>query len=153
MKITTGRKIGSLGALLAILAFFMPWVSCGNLSLSGLDIALSGQRLSSSGVEGAESNFLLFLVPGMAIVILIIIYNHLEKSAKEARGSTIWQLICGAIGGGMAALWLLGIIIQKNDPKMLGLGIWIKIEPGIWATLVGYLGTIVGAWLDRKSED
>ena len=146
--LTTGRKISGSGALLVLLCFFLPWVrmSCG------VEITASGLDLAANSPDPDAPSWLLFLVPIMAIAVLWTIYTVLDKGSVKDRAVAIRELIFGAVGFLPTISVYISLQNARNDPANLGLGYLFELMYDYWGTVLGWIGVIVGAWLDLKEE-
>lgn len=146
--LTTGRKISGSGALLALLCFFLPWVrmSCG------VEIRASGLDLAANSLDPDAPSWLLFLVPIMAIAVLWTIYTILDKGSVKDRAVATRKLIFGAVGFLPTISVYISFQNARNDPANMGLGYLFELMYGYWGTVLGWIGVIVGAWLDLKEE-
>jgi len=143
-----GSGISIVGALLVLLGFVLPWASCGNFKLSGLDIvtqSLSGE-LSDMG---NSSGTLLCLVPFFALgtlgVALLVIPSSLWKkipSPVKLIGTCLAGLFT-VLGCCPTCLFFTNIQSSRRDA-----GGFIQIEYGFWITVFGlavsFLGVLVG---------
>ena len=144
--LTVGRKISGIGASLALLCFFLPWVmvSCGvQVSMSGLDLATSPGQLNAP-------SWLLLLVPVAALAILWVLYSALNNPRAGLLQTANRILAFAGAGLLPVILTYIGIQNARNDPENLGLGVLIHLEYGFWGTAFGFASSIVGALLDRK---
>lgn len=146
--LTTGRKISGSGALLALLCFFLPWIrmSCGvQITASGLDLATAPSQIG-------QPTWLLFLVPVMAIAVLWTLYSTLNQPQIRARIVATRELIFGAVGFLPTLVVYISFQNARNNPANLGLGYLFELMYGYWGTVLGWIGVIVGAWLDLKEQ-
>ncbi len=148
-KSSKGHKIGSSGAALAILCFFMPWilVSCGGQSakLSGWELAAGttvGGGFSAQQIPGKP---ILFLVLLAALGVIAFAYFAYKRGAltKIMDG---WGLI------GLGALAILILFASFSGAKEQGAqqGMYIDFEFGLWGAVIGYLAAIVGGILNLR---
>jgi len=145
-----GSAASIIGSLLVLIGFVLPWASCGNYRLSGLDIVTQSTS-SNTTIDG--SGMFLCLIPFFAIGMLGIAIITIP--------ATFWKKIPGAFKGiGMALITLLALLsccpsglfftnIQsaRNDPGNLGMGGFIQIEYGFWLTVFGIFVTLLGGVL------
>lgn len=141
-----GSAASIIGALLVLIGFVLPWASCGNYRISGLDIVTQ----STSG--DLESNgTLLCLVPFFAIGILGI--------AIATVPTALWKKIPAAfrtIGMGLisllavlacfpSSLFFANLQSARNDPNHIG-GL-VQIEYGFWVSMFGLFVAFLGGLL------
>ena len=150
--LTLGGEISGSAALVALYCFFLPWVKLSGeaeIVASGFDLAVA----PPSGASQGPSSLLSLAAPAMALAILAVIYAGLNGPRLDLRKKATWQMIMGAIGALPPISVFLAVHQARNDPQNLGLGYLISIEYGLWATLAGFIGTIVGALLDLKEPE
>ena len=144
-----GHGALTLGALVVLLAFMLPWASCGNLQLSGLDIVTSASEYSD-----ASSGIILALVPLGALALLALgiaglVVNLLGKKLplNLARLTPFLPLLAampGLCGCCPSCAFLWSIQDARSEPDIFGLGMMIQIEYGFWLTLVGLGVSFIG---------
>jgi len=148
-KSSTGHKLGSSGAALAILCFFLPWmlVSCGNQSVSvnGWQLAAGGTVGSGLYTQQVPGKGILFLVLFAAFGVLYLAY------AAYKRGS----LTPTMDGYGLIALGVLPLLIlltQFSGVKEQAAQQYIVVEYhfGLWGTVLGYIAAIAGGALNLR---
>lgn len=146
------RQISGGGALLALLCFFLPWisVSCGN----GVSISASGWTLATApqASGGNSSAWLLLLVPLAALAVLWLLYRVLNGDASGEAGLSKWELVAGGAGLAPLVLLFIGLEQARSDPRNLGLGALIQFELGYWLTWVGFSAVIAGGWMEQRSK-
>ena len=144
-----GSATSAIGALLVLIGFVLPWASCGNYRLSGLDIVTQ----STSGNLGESNGTLLCLVPFFAIGMLGI--------AIAVVPATLWKKIPAAFKViGMALVSLLTLLAccpsclfftnlqsARNDPNSMGMGGFVQIEYGFWVSMFGLFVSFLGGLL------
>lgn len=121
-----GHAISAPGAALAILCFFLPWVSqsCGNQPprvRSGWELAIDGDRL-------------VLLVPLMALAVLVLALLAWRRGYATRRD--------GVASTGLGALVLLFLFAKfGGDP---GEGVTRDVLYGLWATAAASVAIVVG---------
>jgi len=154
----TGNKIIGAASGVVIICFFLPWilVSCEGqpvASLSGWQLAVGTNvqnTLQSPPTPPIEGSPVLFLVLLAAIGCLAIIYLIYRRQLVLQIGSF------GAIG--LAVLSLLILLFKMVDAQPdLQQTDFVNIEThyqsGLFGTILGYLGIIVGAVLNLTEKD
>jgi len=133
-----GSKVTVGGALLVLLSFILPWVSCGGLaSLSGLNLA-GGVTVFFEEVSLPW----LWLVPLAAIGSLILFFWAYQRGFVGRAVASI-QLILGILTFlPLLPSWL----IYEEAPE----GLPLQIGSGVWGTLLGCAAMIVGAISDLR---
>ncbi len=122
----------NISALILFIAFFLPWVDLGIVSLPGYKLIKVGEGLASLASSLGEKEaslpsevYLIYLIP---VVSLIIMYMGLK--GKRAK---LLSIVLGA-------LILLGFVLYFVDGGSLeffGLGLYL--------TFLGAVGLILGA--------
>lgn len=141
-KTSKGHKLGSSGAALAILCFFLPWilVSCG-----GQQVKLSGWELSagtSVGGQPIEGKPILFLVPIAGIAVIALAYLAYKRG-----------MLTGLDGYGLVGLGALPLIVllaqfSGTQEQASQQGYTFEYQFGLWGVIIGYIGVIVGGVLN-----
>jgi hypothetical protein len=134
----TGFKVGAPGALLVVVAFFLPWVlvSCGNETpklQSGWDVAIG----TASTEPGYHGNPFVFLILLAGLAVLAMTYFAFR------RGHVAPSDGIGMIGMGVVALAYL--YLQFGRPSE---GVTMEYQYGIWATVVGLVLIVAGGLLN-----
>jgi len=142
-----GHSLLTIGGLIALFAFILPWASCSSglgtgMELSGLDIVTQ-----SSQYGGDPSQTLLVLVPLGALVLLAlgILGLTADLGGKSLPVSLVrWvsrlplvailALLCSCCP---SCAFFLSIQKARADPS--GLGTLIRTEYGFWLTLFGLM--------------
>ncbi len=142
-----GHGLITFGALIVLFAFMLPWASCGNLQISGLDIATQPAQY-----EGSASWTFLLLVPLAALALLVLgliglAAGTLSKSLPDNLVRLVPILPLVAILPGMCGCcpslaFLVNIQKARSDPS--GIGILVKAEYGFWLTLIGLGLSLIG---------
>ncbi len=162
--LTTGNKIIGAASGVVMICFFLPWilVSCEGqpvASLSGWQLAVgtnvqntlqSPPIFRSPPSPPIQGSPVLFLVLLAAIGCLAIIYLIYRRQLALQIGSF------GAIG--LAVLSLLILLFKMVDAQPdLQQTDFVNIEThyqsGLFGTILGYLGIIVGAVLNLTEKD
>jgi len=143
------------GALLLLLAFFLPWMSVGcqgllTVEASGYDLAANRLFNDASGLLGAaaEAPFdttifsLLWLIPVAAVLSLILVAVTMRRPDSEGRTS-LGHVLAGLLGS--AALLVVWLQLRGNAGEAdLGLDQLVEMKYGIWLTVAALLIIIVG---------
>lgn len=141
-----GHSILTVGALLILFAFILPWASCSGIEVSGLELAT---RPSEYGAE--ETARILILVPLGALGLIVLgvlglgsnilglfkktlplIYYRLSALVPAAVAALAW--LCGCCP---SCAFFVNIQRQRSDPNNMGLGALIQLEYGFWLTVIG----------------
>ena len=123
------------GAVIALLGSFMPWISAGTFSVSGIegDAAISFGKISVSGikVDGA-------ITAAMAVILAAAAWN-----ARTSRLSSMIVFVGGAI-----VVWIPGRILMDLGP----LGSPGAVGSGILITMLGGLIAVVGGLVSIQDD-
>ena len=144
---TKGYKLSSSGAALAVLFFFLPWVS---LSCNGQQIAsFTGWQLANGASLGRDMQTLvgdrwLFLVLFAGIGVLVLAYLAYKR-----------QYLTPIDGIGLIAFGLVPLltlfwryVAAINNKEFAGVGIDPRL--GVWGTIIGYACVIVGGYMNDQ---
>lgn len=148
-SISTGHKISTSGAILAIIFFFMPWVitSCSGLSVeqSGWDMAVGstvdyGLWGGGQQIPGKPAFFIMLIVAFLVLVLSYLAYR---------RGVMIPMLDgIAVIGLGVIPLVVLLLAFMGMQSEAAQYNVNVKFEFGLWAVVLGYVAVIVGGGLN-----
>ncbi len=140
------------GALLALLAFFLPWISVGCAGLftlegTGFDLASGSffeELASLGGNTGGQVDTgifpILWAIPVVAVVSIALVYLTMRSPASENRTS-MGHILLGLVGiGALAAIWY-----QTRGSGEASE--FVEFKYGIWLTLGGLLIMLVGGIL------
>ena len=148
-KSSKGHKVGSSGAALAILCFFMPWilVSCGGQTtkVNGWDLAsgtVIGSGFSAQQIEGKP---ILFLVLLAALGVLAFAYFAFKR-----RSFTPVIAGYGRIALGAFTLLVLFISFSGAKDQAAQQGVYLEYQIGLWGVVIGYIAAIAGGVLTLR---
>ena len=140
--------VSMAGSALAIIGFLLPWVSCANKPLTGLELA---QQTGPAG----ESLGWVYVVPFLAVGCVGVALTMIPLAAW--RRVPVWV---GAVAAALLGLLALGamvplVIIYRGlttagDEIGATFGIGgalLKLEDGFWLSAVGLLVVLMGAGL------
>ena len=139
LGLALGKKISGAAGALALLCFFLPWVtvSCGaSWQLSGYDLATFSTPSYYDQSSVPPARLLLFGVPLAALLILanvIRAWNAFRawptetRVQRETAAATMWSSV---LGGLITLAALLYFEYARHDPEGGGLAmLMLKIEP------------------------
>lgn len=138
-KLPNGYKVGSPGALVAIVCFFLPWVlqSCGSApaqEYSGWQLALG----SAAAGEKYNGNFFVFLILIFAIAVLALAVMAMRRGyATLGDGISLVGL------GGLVLLFLyqqFGTPVPEGSTR--------EILYGLWGEVIGWVLVVLGGVLN-----
>jgi len=148
-KSSKGHKVGSSGAALAILCFFMPWLL---VSCSGQSAKLSGWELAAGTTVG--SGFAAQQIPGKPVLFLVLLsaFGVIALAYFAYKRVSLTPILDGYGLIGLGAFALLIMFISFSGAKEQGAqqGIYVDFEFGLWGAVIGYLAAIVGGVLNLR---
>ena len=142
-----GHGLLTIGGLIALFAFMLPWASCGNFQLSGLDIATQSSQYAQYGADASWT--ILILVPLGALALMLIglvglAVNLFVKSlsATANRLLPLLAILPGLASCGPSCAFFASVQQTRSDPS--GLGTLVQVRHGFWLTMIGLLLALVG---------
>lgn len=148
-KSSKGHKVGSSGAALAILCFFMPWilVSCGGQTtkVNGWDLAsgtVIGSGFSAQQIEGKP---ILFLVLLAALGVLALAYFAFKRGSLTPVMDGYGLIALGAV-----PLLILFILFSGAKDQAAQQGVYLEYQIGLWGVVIGYIAAIAGGVLNLR---
>lgn len=147
-KTSKGHKIGSSGASLVVLFFFLPWVlvSCG-----GVQVKLSGWQLAAGysinygfGAEKIPGEPVIFLVLLAALGAIALAYFAFQRGHLTTLDGY------GLIGLGALPLLVLFIQFSGMKDQAAQQGIYVEYQIGLWVTILSLIAVIVGGVMNLK---
>lgn len=148
-KSSKGHKVGSSGATLAILCFFMPWIlaSCGGqtVQVNGWELAAGttiGQGFYAQQMEGRP---ILFLVLLAAFGVFYLAYSAYKRGTLTPNMDGY-----GLIGLGALPLLILLISFSGVKDQAAQQGIYVEFQFGVWGVVLGYIAAIAGGVLNLR---
>src|SRR5260221_9479565 len=162
------RAVALGGAVLAIVAFFVPWVEYANATYSGASLAAA--VTAAGGLRGF--NIALYAVPIIALVsiVLALLSGRATEPESEARLRILGS--AAAIAGLAVSLLFLGSAILGGAPdiafapghvttdlavtttvaKAIGAGAYVGVGIGLYLGILGFLASAIGALLGRSTD-
>ena len=143
-KSSKGHKVGSSGAALAILCFFMPWilVSCG-----GQTTKVNGWDLASGTVIG--SGFSAQQIEGKPILFLVLLAALAYFAFKRGSLTPVMDGY-GLIALGAVPLLILFISFSGAKDQAAQQGVYLEYQIGLWGVVIGYIAAIAGGVLNLR---
>ena len=145
-----GFKVGSSGAALVILCFFLPWilVSCGGQTtrISGWDLATGAEIRSGFMSQPVESQPGLFLVLLAGLGVIALAYFAYKRCRLRKVTDGFGLIVLGAIP---LAILLLNFVGAKEAAAKEGI-YYIDFQLGLWGTIIGFMIVIVGGVLNLR---
>lgn len=147
-KSSNGHKIGSVGAALAVLCFFLPWilVSCG-----GQTISLNGWQLAAGTNIG--TGYVSQRLPGKPILFLALLggLGALGLAYLAYRRGRLTEMDgYGLIGIGAVPLLVLLTYFSGSQQQVSQQGMHMEFRFGLAGVIIGYLGVIAGGVLNQR---
>jgi hypothetical protein len=121
-----GRGSVLLGISLALLGFLMPMLRYGELVESALEVA----------IEGAGN---LWLAPGAALAVLLILWRRRSRSAMSGARGAVFGL---ALGGILPLLYTgrrIGMLAESFGKDL-------EWQWGFWLMIAGFVAAAVGSF-------
>ena len=167
-RLTMPRAVALGGALLAIVAFFLPWVQYANATYSGAGLASS--VTAAGGLRGFD--VALYSVPIIALVAIVLAVLSARATTPEAEARLRILASAVSIAGLAVALLFLGSAVLGGAPdivfapgrvttdlavtttvaKALGAGAYVGVGLGVYLTILGFLAAAIGGLLGRPAE-
>jgi len=147
-----GWPISGIGALLALICFFLPWitVSCGGarvLEVSGQELA-AGSTFYGEKVFGYPQLWVTLLVPLICLIIVGVAYSK----GNMSRGGAVGQIVLTGAGLIPILTTFLDLTSQSGSDEWISEGlVTVSTKIGLWGTFLGYLGIVAGAILDLQA--
>ncbi|HEX9496696.1 MAG TPA: ECF transporter S component [Candidatus Limnocylindria bacterium] len=167
-RITMPRAAALGGAVLAIIAFFLPWVQYGETTYLGLGLATAVTK--AGGLKGFD--VALYSVPILALVS--IVFTVLSSRAPAPESESRLRILASAvsIAGLAVTLLFLGSAVLGGKPgiafepgkvttdlavttsvaKVLSAGAFVSVGIGVYLTILGFLASAIGGLLGRSKD-
>lgn len=173
-RFTMPRTVAIGGALLAIVAFFLPWVQYQNATYSGAGLAgaigPATAAVKAGGIKGFD--IALYLIPFLALVVITFAYLSSRATTPESSsrlrvlgsavsivGLAVTLLFLGSavLGGAPAITFQPGrvttdLAVTTTIAKFLNAGAFVSVGIGLYLTILGFLASAVGALLGRSTD-
>ncbi len=144
-----GHSLITIGALLILFAFMLPWASCNGYNVSGMDLATQPDEYKLN-----ESARMLLLVPLGALGLLAMGVLGLGANILNIFVKTIPAMVnrlVAIVPAALAALaWLCGccpslsFFLRFQEERADTFGEYLKIEYGFWLNVFGLLLVLLG---------
>jgi hypothetical protein len=135
--LSIGSKIASVGAILGLLLFFLPWIDVfGSARFSGLQIAL----------QHKPSSLLFLLIPITFGGVLWLDYQCIT-GVWEKKSAGIAYVVSGALA------LLLQLWLYAATSKEVGQGAGNLFTSWFWISTFSYLAMIAGSMMDRVGSE
>jgi len=172
-SLTVTRALAAVGAVAALLGFFLPWVAYQQATYSGFDLAQSIapalDPIKAGGLKGFH--LALHAVPVLAGVSLAFVgLSHLHRSGDGEARETAWGAAAAVAGLAIAALFIgsallpgtpgiqfsPGLIrtdaaVKATAATTLKAGEFVALGAGVYLTLAGFLLASVTGALSLRS--
>ncbi|MDP9319793.1 MAG: ECF transporter S component [Chloroflexota bacterium] len=171
---TMPRAVAIGGAILAIIAFFLPWVQYANATYSGAGLAAAigpaTAALKAGGIKGFDIG--LYLVPVLAGVSIVLTVLSSRAAAPESESRLRILATAVAIAGLAVTLLFLGSAVLGGAPdiafqpghvatdlsvttsvaKALNAGAYVSVGIGVFLVILGFLASAIGGLLGRTTD-
>ncbi len=148
-KSSKGHKVGSSGAALAILCFFLPWmmVSCGGqiTEVNGWDLASGTVVGSGFAAQQIEGQPILYLVLLAAFGVLALAYFAFKRGSLTPVMDGYGLIALGAV-----PLLILFFQFSGVKDQAAQQGVYIEYQFGLWGIVIGYIAAIAGGVLNLR---
>jgi len=167
-RLTMPRAVALGGAVLAIVAFFLPWVQYANATYSGASLASA--VTSAGGLRGF--NVSLYAVPVIALISIVLAVLAARATVAEAEARLRILASAASIAGLAVSLLFLGSAVLGGAPdivfapgrittdlavttavaKALNAGAYVGVGIGVYLGILGFLAAAVGGLLGHPAE-
>ena len=132
MKIKMLTLIALIGALVALIGVFLPWMSD---SFMGITISMSGwDMITMDGASGTEHTCMIIAFVMIIVALLLAILDIVDVKLADAKIMQIITLIVGVL------IVVLIIIAVKDGFDQLTYGGYMSIIGGALVAVAGVLG-------------
>src|SRR5260221_7689626 len=162
------RAVALGGAVVAIIAFFLPWVQYANAGYSGADLAAAVTK--AGGVRGFDIALYSIPIIALAAIVLAVLSGRATTPDAEARlrilasaasiaGLAVSLLFLGSavLGGAPDIAFAPGHIttdlaVTTTVAKAIGAGAYVGVGIGLYLGILGFLASAIGALLGRSTD-
>src|SRR5207237_5465144 len=114
-RLTMPRAVALGGAVLAIVAFFLPWVQSANATYSGASLASA--VTGAGGLRGFDTS--LYAIPVIALVSIVLALFAGRAKTPESEARLRILAIAASIAGLAVALLFLGSAVLGGAPDIV----------------------------------
>src|SRR5258707_3619197 len=167
-RLTMPRAVALGGAVLAIVAFFLPWVQYANATYSGADLASAVTK--AGGLRGFDVS--LYAIPVIALISIVLAVLAMRAKAPDAEARFRILASAASIAGLAVSLLFLGSAVLGCAPdivfapgrittdlavttavaKALNAGAYVGVGFGVYLGILGFLAAAIGGLLGRPAE-
>ncbi len=167
-RLTMPRAVALGGAVLAIVAFFLPWVQYANATYSGASLASAVTK--AGGLRGFDVS--LYAVPVIALISIVLAVLAARAKAPEREARLRILASAASIAGLAVSLLFLGSAVLGGAPdivfapgrittdlavttavaKALSAGAYVGVGFGVYLGILGFLAAAIGGLLGRPAE-
>ena len=169
------RAVALVGALVALVAFFLPWVTYAQRSFSGYELATTlGPALAAvkaGGIKGLDLG--LWAVALAAVLAAVFVLVSWARAADPSEGRfRFWAAAAAITGLAFAVLFVAsGALggtpdinfapaairtdnaVKATVAKAIGAGGFVGLGFGVYLAIAGFAACAVGAILARPARD
>src|SRR5260221_6042597 len=167
-RLTMPRAVALGGAVLAIVAFFLPWVQYANATYSGASLASAVTK--AGGLRGFDVS--LYAIPVIALISIVLAVLAMRAKAPDAEARFRILASAASIAGLAVSLLFLGSAVLGGAPdilfapgrittdlsvttavaKALNAGAYVGVGFGVYLGILGFLAAAIGGLLGRPAE-
>jgi energy-coupling factor transport system substrate-specific component len=169
------RAVALIGALVALLAFFLPWVTYTQRSFSGAELATTlGPALAgvkAGGIKGLDLGLWAVALAAVLAALFVVVSWARAADPGEARwrfwaaaaaiaglAFAILFVASGALGGTPDINFAPAAIrtdnaVRATAAKAIGAGAFVALAAGVYLAIAGFAVSAVGAILARPARE
>ena len=175
MKLSLARVVGLLGSALALLAFFLPWVTYTQRSFSAAELASSLApalaAVKAGGIKGFDIGLWAVALAAVLAIVFLVFSSSRPDDPREAR-FRLWATAAAVVGLAFAILFIAsGLLggtpnidfapaairtdnqVKATIAKAIGAGDFVGIGIGAYLAVVGFAISAIGALLARPARE
>lgn len=144
------EKIITVGALLLLISFFLPWLN--GSAVNNINDFTGSKGDGFSGVDGVKISSLYYLYLIAPAVSLVLMYFTQGASNTKKILVARWQIVIGAIFSNIAigGIFIMYYLIEQINKISGAFKTEIDIGIGWWIFVIGALSLLVGAFKLQK---
>ena len=136
-RLTMPRAVALGGAVLAIVAFFLPWVQYANATYSGADLAAAVTK--AGGLRGFDVS--LYAIPVIALISIVLALLAARAKAPDAEARFRILASAASIAGLAVSLLFLGSAVLGASRGPFLLPLQLLVLSGLLGAVA--LGTLI----------
>jgi energy-coupling factor transport system substrate-specific component len=169
------RAVALVGALVALVAFFLPWVTYAQRSFSGYELATTlGPALAAvkaGGIKGLDLGLWAVALAAVLAAVFVLVSWARAADPREGRfrfwaaaaaitglAFAVLFVASGALGGTPDINFAPAAIrtdnaVKATVAKAIGAGGFVGLGLGVYLAIAGFAASAVGAILARPARD